>query len=107
MTELPLGRLPRLSWQQALSRNRRLLVSVGAFVAIFVYLDVLQPGAISYFEINFLSSNTGPLAFATARSPGVSCSLDRIFSASMPPWLRGDCDNRNCVSRRDGVPHPQ
>ena len=47
-----------------LGRNRRLLVAVGAFVAIFVYLDVLQPGPISYFEINFLSSNTGPLAFA-------------------------------------------
>ena len=35
-----------------------------AFVGIFVCLDVLSPGPISYFEINFLSSNTGPLAFA-------------------------------------------
>ncbi len=64
MSDVPLARLPRLSWQQGLARNRRLLVAVTAFIGIFVCLDVISPGPISYFEINFLSSNTGPLAFA-------------------------------------------
>ena len=60
MSEVPLTRLPRLSWQQGLARNRRLLVAFTAFVGIVVCLDVISPGPISYFEINFLSSNTGP-----------------------------------------------
>ena len=64
VSDVPLSRLPRLSWQQGLARNRRLLVAVTAFIGIFVCLDVISPGPISYFEINFLSSNTGPLAFA-------------------------------------------
>lgn len=64
MSTLPLQRLPRLPWRRPLARNRRLLVAAGAFVGIFVCLDVISPGPISYFEIGFLSSNTGPLAFA-------------------------------------------
>ena len=64
MSALPLQRLPRLPWRRPLARNRRLLVAAGAFVGIFVCLDVISPGPISYFEIGFLSSNTGPLAFA-------------------------------------------
>ncbi len=58
------ARLPRLSWQQALARNRRLLVAAMALIGIFIFLDALSPGPISYFEISFLSSNTGPLALA-------------------------------------------
>lgn len=64
MSALPLQRLPCLPWRRPLARNRRLLVAAGAFVGIFVCLDVISPGPISYFEIGFLSSNTGPLAFA-------------------------------------------
>ena len=64
MSALPRERLPRLPWRRPLARNRRLLVAAGAFVGIFVCLDVISPGPISYFEIGFLSSNTGPLAFA-------------------------------------------
>ena len=57
MSDIPVTRLPRLSWQQGLARNRRLLVAFTAFIGIFVCLDVISPGPISYFEINFLSSN--------------------------------------------------
>ena len=64
MSALPLEHLPHLPWRRALARNRRLLVAAGAFVGIFVCLDVISPGPLSYFEIGFLSSNTGPLAFA-------------------------------------------
>ena len=64
MSEVPLRSLPRLSWQQGLARNRRLLVAVMAFAGIVICLDVISPGPISYFEISFISSNTGPLAFA-------------------------------------------
>ena len=64
MSTLPLEHLPHLPWRRALARNRRLLVAAGAFVGIFVCLDVISPGPLSYFEIGFLSSNTGPLAFA-------------------------------------------
>ena len=64
MSDTPLRSLPRLSWQQGLARNRRLLVAVAAFAGIVICLDVISPGPISYFEISFISSNTGPLAFA-------------------------------------------
>ncbi len=64
MSALPLEHPPHLPWRRALARNRRLLVAAGAFVGIFVCLDVISPGPLSYFEIGFLSSNTGPLAFA-------------------------------------------
>ncbi len=53
-----------LSWRRSLARQQRLFVAVGAFVAIFVYLDFIAPGPVSYFEISFLFANAGPLALA-------------------------------------------
>jgi ribose transport system permease protein len=58
-----LSALP-LPWRRSLARQQRLFVAVGAFVAIFVYLDFLSPGPVSYFEISFLFANAGPLALA-------------------------------------------
>ncbi|MDP6474991.1 MAG: ABC transporter permease [Alphaproteobacteria bacterium] len=53
-----------LSWRRGLARQQRLFVAIGAFIAIFVYLDVISPGPVSYFEISFLFANAGPLALA-------------------------------------------
>ncbi len=53
-----------LTWRRGLARQQRLFVAVGAFVAIFVYLDFISPGPVSYFEISFLFANAGPLALA-------------------------------------------
>ena len=53
-----------LRWRRNLARQQRMLVAVGAFVAIFVYLDVISPGPVSYFEISFLFANAGPLVLA-------------------------------------------
>ena len=53
-----------VSWRRGLARQQRLFVAVGAFIAIFVYLDFISPGPVSYFEISFLFANAGPLALA-------------------------------------------
>ncbi len=53
-----------IALRRSLGTHRRLLVAIGAFIAIFVYQDLISPGPISYFEISFLSANTGPLALA-------------------------------------------
>jgi len=53
-----------LTWRRGLARQQRLFVAVGAFIAIFVYLDFISPGPVSYFEISFLFANAGPLALA-------------------------------------------
>ena len=53
-----------LRWRRGLARQQRLFVAIGAFIAIFVYLDVISPGPVSYFEISFLFANAGPLALA-------------------------------------------
>ncbi len=47
-----------------LGRHRGLIVAIGAFVTIFVLLDVITPGPVSYFEISFLISGSTPLALA-------------------------------------------
>ena len=51
-------------WRRGLARQQRLFVAIGAFIAIFVYLDVISPGPVSYFEISFLFANAGALALA-------------------------------------------
>lgn len=50
--------------KRSLARQRRLLVAIGAFIAIFISQDAVSPGPLSYFEISFLSTNTGSLALA-------------------------------------------
>ena len=45
-------------------RNRGLFIAICVFVAIFVVLDLITPGPISYFEISFLSAGTVTLALA-------------------------------------------
>jgi len=52
------------NWRQGLARQQRLIVAVSSFIAIFIYLDFISPGPISYFEISFLFANAGPLVLA-------------------------------------------
>lgn len=54
--------LPRLSLQ--LGRHRGLLIAISAFVLLFLTNDLISPGAVSYFEISFLSSGGATLALA-------------------------------------------
>ncbi|MGD9536717.1 MAG: ABC transporter permease [Alphaproteobacteria bacterium] len=55
---------PRIGWHKHVGRERGLLVAVLSFVAMFVFLDALAPGPVSYFEISFLTANTAPLVLA-------------------------------------------
>ena len=54
--------LPRVSLQ--LGRHRGLLIAISAFVLLFLTNDLISPGAVSYFEISFLSSGGATLALA-------------------------------------------
>lgn len=45
-------------------RERGLIVAILSFVAMMVFLHAIIQGSISYFEISFLTANTGPLVFA-------------------------------------------
>ena len=54
----------RLNWRRMLARQRRLLVAVTAFIAIFVLVRLASSGSLSYFELSSLSTNTGALALA-------------------------------------------
>ena len=54
----------RLNWRRMLARQRRLLVAVTAFIAIFVLVRLVSSGSLSYFELSSLSTNTGALALA-------------------------------------------
>ncbi len=56
--------LPRSDWVRQIGRRRGLVVAVLSFVAMFVFLDTLNEGPVSYFEISFLTANTGPLILA-------------------------------------------
>lgn len=57
-------RASRLGWLRQAGRQRGLFVAVLSFIAMFVFLDTLTEGPVSYFEISFLTANTGPLILA-------------------------------------------
>ena len=85
---------PRTSVLRQIGRRRGLLVAVLSFVAMFVFLDTLSEGPVSYFEISFLTANTGPLILAAMGqtvvfllggfdlSAGAALSLVNIMMAS-------------------------
>ena len=54
--------LPRVNLQ--LGRHRGLLIAMAAFVVLFLTIDLISPGPVSYFEISFLSSGGATLALA-------------------------------------------
>jgi len=67
MTALEAGggnRALAVTWQKSLGRRRGLVVAVLSFVAMMVFLHGIIQGSISYFEISFLSANTGALVLA-------------------------------------------
>ena len=64
-----------------LARHRGLIVAVGVFAAIFVLLDLLVPGPVSYFEVSFLVSGSTPLALAAMGETMV------IFTAGLAVML--------------------
>jgi ribose transport system permease protein len=45
-------------------RHRGLIIATGAFVFLFLLVDMISPGPISYFEVSFLSSGGATLALA-------------------------------------------
>jgi ribose transport system permease protein len=47
-----------------LGRHRGLLIAIGVFVILFLIVDWISPGPVSYFEISFLSSGGATLAIA-------------------------------------------
>jgi ribose transport system permease protein len=47
-----------------LGRHRGLLIAIAVFVVLFLIVDWISPGPISYFEISFLSSGGATLAIA-------------------------------------------
>ncbi len=49
-----------------ISGYRGLIVAITVFIALMVFNDLLTPGAISYFEVSFLSSGGATLALAAA-----------------------------------------
>ncbi len=55
---------PSWNWRRLFSRQRRLLVAITAFVAIFVFVRLVSSGPLSYFELSSLSTNTAALALA-------------------------------------------
>jgi ribose transport system permease protein len=52
------------NWGRFISRQRGLLVAIGAFLAIFISVRLVSVGSLSYFEISSLSTNTAALAIA-------------------------------------------
>ncbi len=47
-----------------LGRHRGLIIALVAFTSLFLLVDIISPGPISYFEISFLSSGGTTLALA-------------------------------------------
>lgn len=47
-----------------LGRHRGLLIAVAVFVALFLTVDLITPGAFSYFEFSFMSAGGAALALA-------------------------------------------
>ena len=54
----------RHGWRVELGRHRGLIVACAVFVALFVVVDAITPGAFSYFEIHFMSTGGATLALA-------------------------------------------
>jgi ribose transport system permease protein len=52
------------NWRRSFARQRRLLVAIAAFLAIFIFVRWVSSGPLSYFELSSLSTNTGALALA-------------------------------------------
>ena len=52
------------NWRRLLARQRRLLVAITAFMVIFILVQLVSSGSLSYFELSSLSTNTGALALA-------------------------------------------
>ena len=52
------------NWRRLLARRRRLLVAITAFIVIFILVQLVSTGSLSYFELSSLSTNTGALALA-------------------------------------------
>ncbi len=46
------------------TRNRGPLVALAVFVILFLLVDVISPGAMSYFDVSFQASGATPLALA-------------------------------------------
>ena len=47
-----------------LARHQGLLIAIAAFAALFLTVDLISPGPVSYFEISFMSSGGATLALA-------------------------------------------
>ncbi|MBM3483366.1 MAG: ABC transporter permease [Alphaproteobacteria bacterium] len=87
-------RLQSTSWLKRAGRERGLIVAILSFVAMMVFLHGIIQGSISYFEISFLTANTGPLVFAAMGqtvvfliggfdlSAGATLSLVNVMMAS-------------------------
>ena len=53
-----------LELRRRAGRSRGLLIAMAAFAALFAVVNAVSPGAISYFDISFLSSGGATLAIA-------------------------------------------
>jgi ribose transport system permease protein len=47
-----------------LARHQGLLIAIGVFVTLFLTVDFISPGPVSYFEVSFMSSGGATLALA-------------------------------------------
>jgi ribose transport system permease protein len=47
-----------------LARHQGLLIAIGVFAALFLTVDFISPGPVSYFEVSFMSSGGATLALA-------------------------------------------
>ena len=47
-----------------LARHQGLLIAIAAFATLFLTVDLISPGPVSYFEISFMSSGGATLALA-------------------------------------------
>ncbi len=47
-----------------LARHQGLLIAIGGFVTLFLTVDLISPGPVSYFEVSFMSSGGATLALA-------------------------------------------
>ena len=52
------------NYRRLVARQRRLLVAITAFIVIFMLVQLVSSGSLSYFELSSLSTNTGALALA-------------------------------------------
>jgi len=52
------------SWRPRLGRHRGLIVACIVFLVLFLAVDLITPGAFSYFELHFMSAGGATLALA-------------------------------------------